>query len=299
MASIIIEVPDDLPEVGRRISAAIVSDAIARLTETGLRRDQIAALLAAASRELDIARKSSDCSTAASEPERTGLTGRAAIDHWRHLRIAEELPEWTTLVRLKKRLQGYSSRENTTDSDLRTALDAAVEMLSLVPACYKRLVEASTGTETPLVTISRDEWRTTASESDLDNELAFCFLEDTDLSPLILRARVAWILNEACVREDSAAVAKLWSACDGLPVEFGDAVQAACSDAASAIKVLSRERAAFRAMKPGERVRQSKVRLRLASGGVGYQVMPAWLNRLVEEGVIRQIGGEEGEFERS
>jgi hypothetical protein len=45
MAAIIIEVPNDISEDKQKISTVIISDTVARLTEMGLQRDQIADLL--------------------------------------------------------------------------------------------------------------------------------------------------------------------------------------------------------------------------------------------------------------
>src|SRR3954451_7379316 len=141
MAVIIIEVPDDLSEQDQQISAAIVSDAIARLTEAGLRKDQIASLLATTAQALTPPRQHPETSQ-----ESNVRTSSSSIDSFmmerKPIQAVEKSPEWIRLIRITKRLQGLTSREFMADPDYQSSVDAVVDMLALIPACYKNLIEA-------------------------------------------------------------------------------------------------------------------------------------------------------------
>src|SRR3954454_6021752 len=127
MAVIIIEVPDDLSEQDQRIRSAVVSDAIARLTEAGLRKDQIASLLATTAQALTPPRQDPEpLQEANTKAVSSGIA--SFMVGWKPIQAAEKTPEWTRLIRITKRLQGLTSREPMTDPDYQSNVDAAVDM---------------------------------------------------------------------------------------------------------------------------------------------------------------------------
>jgi hypothetical protein len=298
MAVIIIEVPDDLSEQDQQISAAVVSDAVARLTEAGLRKDQIASLLATTAQALTPSKQHPEALL-----ESNVRTSSSSIDSfmmgWKPIQPAEKTPEWTRLVRITKRLQGLTSREPMTEPDYQSSVDAAVDMLELIPACCKHLIEACEEVGTSCVRMRRSDWRVMASETDLDNEERFCFLDDTVLSPETMKSRIDRVITQACVREDASALSRIWAACDNIPLEIGDPIQAACSDATAAVSVLSRERQALLALEAGACLRQIYLQVRIADGGVSFAVTHEWIQRIIAEGLVCPIETVDGDLKRS
>jgi uncharacterized protein YmfQ (DUF2313 family) len=297
MAVIIIEVPDDLSEQDQRISAAVVSDAIARLTEAGLRKDQIASLLAATERVLTPPKRDPEAPQEANTKAVSSSIDSFMMER-KPIQAAEKSPEWTRLIRITKRLQGLTSREFMADPDYRSSVDAVVDILELIPACYKNLIEACEEVGTSCIRMSRSDWRAMASETDLDNEERFCFLDNTVLSSATMKSRVDRVITQACVREDASALSRIWAACDNIPLEIGDPIQGSCSDATAAVSVLSRERQALLALEAGTCLRQIHLQVRIADAGVSFMVTHEWIRRIIAEGLVCPIETIDGDLKR-
>ena len=201
---------------------------------------------------------------------------------------------WIALRRLTERVRRYNAHQPERKSTYNSALDAAINMLTLVPECYQNLHDVCQTHHIQLVTSAHGARHDREDDSGLSDQQVTYFVEDSDISAAGLRSVIEPVIVEACIRADSNALTRIWRASDSIPLEIGDILQEAVTAATSMGSVLYWEQREILEMTKGREVDQGQLRNRLFEQGVSPEVVDAWLRLMVEEGLIRIIHASHG-----